>query len=393
MHASRRQSTWRPAPIRPRASNRSTHSRPPPAPNGPRVVGRERSPPMSSWTSRTSWIASWTRCDVTRANSAPLRIPGPCDLWSSALHTGVASPTCRRPRHSRSSERAGEHGEALAGRFDRCSVPAPVAERTAGARLRRGCRRVGKRDGLRGDWNSLLAIFVEPMRRPAAATGVTIFQNPDDRASFRRHRLVRPGRDALVLGSGIDFTPLQVDGAAVGRLRRELSLEGRLVVTMISRLVAQKGVRDFIHAAALVRQQRPDSVFLLIGPASSEGRGAVSSREVERSARDGRYLGPRSDVSDLLALSDLFVLPTYLREGIPRVLLDAAALGLPLVTTDTPGCKEIVRDGWNGLLVPPQDPRRLAAAVLRLLASPDERKLMGSRSRTHVTGDFSLRYF
>src|SRR5207249_2148981 len=357
MHASRRQSTWRPAPIRPRASNRSTHSRPPPAPNGPRVVGRERSPPMSSWTSRTSWIASWTRCDVTRANSGPLRIPGPCDLWSSALHTGVASPTCRRPRHSRSSERAGEHGEALAGRFDRCSVPAPVAERTAGARLRRGYL-FSSRSPLA---LSLRPVFRFLQRRAAAATGVTIFQNPDDRAYFRRHRLVRPGRDALVLGSGIDFTPLQVDGAAVGRLRRELSLEGRLVVTMISRLVAQKGVRDFIHAAALVRQQRPDSVFLLIGPASSEGRGAVSSREVERSARDVRYLGPRSDVSDLLALSDLFVLPTYLREGIPRVLLEAAALGLPLVTTDTPGCKEIVRDGWNGLLVPPQDPRRLAA--------------------------------
>jgi len=239
---------------------------------------------------------------------------------------------------------------------------------------------------------SLRPVFRFLQRRAAAATGVTIFQNPDDRAYFRRHRLVRPGRDALVLGSGIDFTPLQVDGAAVGRLRRELSLEGRLVVTMISRLVAQKGVRDFIHAAALVRQQRPDAVFLLIGPASSEGRGAVSSREVERSARDVRYLGPRSDVSVLLALSDLFVLPTYLREGIPRVLLEAAALGLPLVTTDTPGCKEIVRDGWNGLLVPPRDPRRLAAAVLRLLASPDERKLMGSRSRTHVTGNFSLEY-
>jgi len=94
----------------------------------------------------------------------------------------------------------------------------------------------------------------------------------------------------------------------------------------------------------------------------------------------------------LLALSDLFVLPTYLREGIPRVLLEAAALGLPLITTDTPGCKEIVRDGWNGLLVPPRDPRRLAGAVLRLLASPDERTLMGSRSRTHVMGNFSLDY-
>ena len=239
---------------------------------------------------------------------------------------------------------------------------------------------------------SLRPVFRFLQRRAAAATGVTIFQNADDRAYFRRHRLVRPGRDALVLGSGIDFTPLQVDGAAVGRLRRELGLEGRLVVTMVSRLVVQKGVRDFLHAAALVRQQLPDSVFLLIGPVSSEGRWAVSSREVERSARDVRYLGPRNDVAALLALSDLFVLPTYYREGIPRVLLEAGALGLPLIATDTPGCTEVVRDGWNGLLVPPRDPRGLATAVLRLLASPDERKVMGSRSRAHVTANFSLGY-
>src|SRR5439155_26635736 len=102
------------------------------------------------------------------------RTPGPFGLCSSARLTGVASPTCRRPRHSRCFERASEHGEALAGRFGRRTVPAPVAERTAGARLRRGRRRVGKRYGVRGSRNSVLAIFAEPvgqpLERPSVAT-------------------------------------------------------------------------------------------------------------------------------------------------------------------------------------------------------------------------------
>ena len=238
---------------------------------------------------------------------------------------------------------------------------------------------------------SLRPVWRFLQRRAASATGITIFQNTDDRAYFRRHRLVQPGGDALVLGSGIDFARPKADDAAVERLSHELGLAGRPVVTMVSRLVRQKGVADYLAAAAVVRRTVPDAVFLLIGPTASEGRSAVPLREVER-ATDVRYLGPRNDVPTLLALSDIFVLPTYYREGIPRVLLEAGALGLPLITTNTPGCKEVVRDGWNGLLVPPRDPERLAAAVVRLLASPEERKVMGGRSRAHVLEHFSLQY-
>lgn len=245
--------------------------------------------------------------------------------------------------------------------------------------------------------NSLFARSLRPayrflQRRAAAATGITIFQNSDDREYFYHHGMVRPGCDAMVRGSGIDFAPLQVDPASLAELRRELGLQDRLVVTMVSRLVRHKGVTDFLAAASLVRQRAPHALFLLIGPASTEGRSAVSSSEIERSASHVRYLGSRRDVPALLALSDLFVLPTYYREGVPRALLEAGALGLPLITTDTPGCNDVVRDGWNGLLVPPRDPEKLAAAVLRLAASPDERRLMGSRSRAHVIANFSLGY-
>lgn len=159
---------------------------------------------------------------------------------------------------------------------------------------------------------------------------------------------------------------------------------------MISRLVVQKGVREYLEAARRIQPHVKDVTFLLVGPIASEGAQAIPVKELERSANSVRYLGPRSDIPAILALTDLFVLPSYYREGIPRVLLEAGALGLPLITTDMPGCKEVVRAGWNGLLVPPRDVKALASAMLRLLSSNDERTMMGMRSKAHIRDNFSL---
>ena len=103
-----------------------------------------------------------------------------------------------------------------------------------------------------------------------------------------------------------------------------------------------------------------------------------------------QYLGNRSDVHDLLSISDLCVLPSYFREGVPRIMIEAGAMGLPLVTTDCPGCRETVKDGWNGLLVPPGDWRTLADSILQLLGSADLRATMGRRSQAYVRERFEL---
>ncbi len=102
------------------------------------------------------------------------------------------------------------------------------------------------------------------------------------------------------------------------------------------------------------------------------------------------YIGPRKDVPALLSITDIFVLPSYYREGVPRVLLEAGACGIPLVTTDMPGCNEVVRDEWNGYLVPIRDAVRLAKAVAQLSKSKNERVLMGGRSKKHVLEHFTL---
>ncbi|MDZ8184581.1 MAG: glycosyltransferase family 4 protein [Nostoc sp. ChiSLP02] len=245
---------------------------------------------------------------------------------------------------------------------------------------------------------STLALALRPIyrhlqRRASVATGITIFQNPDDREYFFKHKMVQDGRDDLVLGSGIDIEGFMKNSPEPEKLaatRRELGLEKQLVVTMISRLVVSKGVREYLQAASIVCQQMKNVTFFLVGSLASEGRQAVPIQEIQQQAGIVRYLGPRHDIPTLLKLSDVFVLPSYYREGVPRVLLEAATMELPLITTDMPGCKEVVKDGWNGLLVPPKDSKTLATAILQLLNSPEQRNLMGKRSRLHVQENFSL---
>ena len=240
---------------------------------------------------------------------------------------------------------------------------------------------------------TLRPIYRHLQKQASAATKITIFQNSDDREYFRKYEMVQSDRDALVLGSGIDVEGILQKipiPELLAATRKELELDGKLVVTMIARLVATKGVREYLEAAKLVCQELKNVVFLLVGPSATEGKQAVPVKEIEQYAEFVRYLGSRNDIPTLLSLTDLFVLPSYYREGVPRVLLEAAAMQLPLISTDMPGCKEVVRDQWNGLLVPPRDAKTLAAKILLLLESEDQRKLMGIRSKSHVSENFSL---
>ncbi|MDM9381281.1 glycosyltransferase family 4 protein [Chlorogloeopsis sp. ULAP01] len=246
--------------------------------------------------------------------------------------------------------------------------------------------------------NSPLALALRPiychLQGKASAAGITVFQNPDDRQYFHEHGMVQNGCDDLVLGSGIDVEKFINDcpkPEVLANLRQELGLEGQLVVTMIARLVVAKGVREYLDAASMVRRLVKNVKFLLIGSLSSEGRQAVSIQEIQQKADDICYLGSRNDIGALLSLSDIFVLPSYYREGVPRVLLEAGAMKLPLITTNMPGCKEVVRDGWNGLLIPARNGKILATAIMQLLKSKEQRILMGNRSSLHIKENFCLK--
>ncbi len=233
------------------------------------------------------------------------------------------------------------------------------------------------------------------LQRQASASSFTIFQNCDDRDYFLRHGLVRKARQELVLGSGIDVEGLRSerpDGETLAKLRRSLDLEGKTVVTMISRVDENKGIGEFCNAAPLVQKQHPDAVFLLVGPYASEGKQAAHIvEEIRRQPETIRYLGPRKDIPAILSLSDVLALPSY-REGLPRILVEAGAMEVPAVATDVPGCREVIRDGWNGRLVPPRDGRALARAIGELLQDRKMRLEMARRGYLYVKDKFDLSY-
>lgn len=241
----------------------------------------------------------------------------------------------------------------------------------------------------------LRPIYRMLQKKASAAAHMTVFQNRDDQAYFVTRGLVSLARQTLVLGSGIEVESKSDAGAVTdgtASLRDKLRIDARqIVVTMVSRIIKQKGVREYIAAAEMVTKQYADVVFLLVGPTASEGSQAINPDELEKSAGFVRYLGPRNDVPALLGITDIVVLPSYYREGVPRVLMEAGVAGLPIITTDMPGCREVVRNGWNGLVVPPRDAMSLAQAMIQLILAPkEERVTMGCRSRSHVAETFSL---
>ena len=208
----------------------------------------------------------------------------------------------------------------------------------------------------------------------------TIAQNPEN-ARFVESLGVSPERISLVRGAGVD----------IRRFRPEPEPDGPVRVTMVSRLLWGKGVREFVDAASLVRKTRADVTFTLVGAPDDGNLSSVPPEQVRSWAAEGivECWGHRDDVAEILARSHIAVLPTYYGEGIPKSLLEAAACGRPIVATDVPGCREVVRHGENGLLVPSRDPRALAGAIMALVDDPARRAAMGAESRRRAETEFA----
>jgi glycosyltransferase involved in cell wall biosynthesis len=226
----------------------------------------------------------------------------------------------------------------------------------------------------------------------ARTAAATVFEIHDDHAFFERHGMA--GKKPVVIpGAGVDvpgFERALTSGTSPTQLRRELGLGDAEVVITVTRMTRQKGIPALLEAAAQVHEARPDVRFLLVGPRESEGPLAVTQAEIERHAPYVKAIGLRSDVPALLALADVFAFPTEYREGVPRVLLEAALAGVPIVTTTMPGCRDVIRDGWNGFLVPPRAPGMLAARILDLLRDRGAGRTMAGRAAERVRQEFAL---
>lgn len=237
---------------------------------------------------------------------------------------------------------------------------------------------------------ALRPVYCAFQRLASRWTAATVFQNRDDRIFFQRYRLLGHSPGYLIGGSGIDVAANQSAFDEITSPLGEMRTNGANIVLTTSRLTKQKGILTLLKAADLVHMTHPQVRFVLVGPRESEGPFAIPESEIKKRAPYVVALGMRSDVPALLRQADVFAFPSEYREGIPRVLLEAGLAGLPIVTTDMPGCSDVVTDGWNGYLVPPRDPKRLARRVVDLLRDRATAKEMGERSASRVKRKFGL---
>ena len=209
------------------------------------------------------------------------------------------------------------------------------------------------------------------------------FQNPDDRDLFVARGLVRAGQAGLLPGSGVDLDHFSPRPAATG---------GPVTFLLAARLLWAKGIGDYVEAAKLVRAEGKDVRFRLLGPLEPNGPGAVSQADLQKWREDGLidYRGYASDVRPDLGEADCVVLPSYYREGTPRILLEAAAMAIPVIGADSVGCREAVRVGETGLLCEPRSARSLADAMLAIASMQAEaRQAMGQAGRSYMERCFS----
>ncbi len=209
-----------------------------------------------------------------------------------------------------------------------------------------------------------------------------IFQNPDDRAMFLREKLIDETRTVVIKGSGVDMSAFMPMPEA----------DGVPVILFAGRLLWKKGVGEFVEAARRLKNGGVAARFVVVGYGEPSSPAAVPESQIRDWAASGlvEWWGKRDDMPTVFAQSHLVCLPSSYGEGVPKVLIEAAACGRAIVTTDTPGCREITRDGENGLLVPPGDVDALAAAIRRLAADGELRRAMGARGREIALAEFSL---
>ncbi len=217
----------------------------------------------------------------------------------------------------------------------------------------------------------------------------TVFQNKDDYEYFLTNGLVSKNSVKLIKSSGINLSKIKDNTEENKLLKEELNIsKDQMTFIFVSRLIKQKGVLNYLEAAKLCYSNGDKCKFLLVGQLDAKDN-EITLEKIKQYSPFVSYLGRREDVLDLLSISDVFVLPTYYREGVPRVLLEASAKGLPLIATDMPGCKDVLVDGYNGKLVNIKDTVDLYHKIKYMI---DNRNILDKYSKNAKTKvkEFSL---
>jgi|WetSurMetagenome_2_1015567.scaffolds.fasta_scaffold01070_12 glycosyltransferase involved in cell wall biosynthesis len=226
-------------------------------------------------------------------------------------------------------------------------------------------------------------IIVLMMKLAFKRRGFTfIFQNPDDFQLFKKFHFDNGNKFCIIKGAGIDLEKFAFTDRKSG---------GSINFIMTSRILKDKGISEFIAASKLVYKRYPTSRFTLVGGTDKKNPASYDENELrnELAGTNIIWLGHRNDIFELLRDSDVMVFPSY-REGLPKSLLEAASVGLPIISTDTIGCRECVDNGINGFLVPVGNSKLLAKRMIELIENPESIHRMGKASRIKAEKEFSL---
>lgn len=231
----------------------------------------------------------------------------------------------------------------------------------------------------------LVRSIIVPLFRLAfnGAGRFVIFQNPDDARALVKSGAIEKERCAVIRGSGVD--PVQFS-------YKEEPASDVPIVLFPSRLLKAKGIGEFVHAARILKSKGIKARFQVAGDIAPGNHDSISREQLTDWAQEGviEWLGQRSDMPALMAASAIVTLPSYYGEGVPKVLLEAAATGRAIVTTDMPGCRETVENGVSGILVEARNAWTLADGIEKLLADPALRKSMGEKGRVRIEADFTI---
>lgn len=234
--------------------------------------------------------------------------------------------------------------------------------------------------------NRAVRLLVEVLYRAAfKSPPIVFFQNADDRDLFLKARIVSEHQVVLLPGSGVDLQHFEP---------AHYPQNGPPVFLMISRLLRDKGIAEFVEAARIVRKLYPEAQFQLLGPAGTKNRTAIDLHTVRGWERSHGiiYLGTAPDVREHIAAAHCVVLPSY-REGTPRILLEAASMARPVITTDVPGCRAAVEHLSTGFLCKPRDADSLATVCFEFLAlTPNNQMAMGRLGRRKMELEFCHSY-
>ncbi|WP_289039734.1 glycosyltransferase family 4 protein [uncultured Zobellia sp.] len=223
-------------------------------------------------------------------------------------------------------------------------------------------------------------------RKALKSNKAVIFQNSDDLELFKNHKIVARNQSLHVVnGSGINLDKFSFKP-------RRHSSSSAVKFVLVARLMKEKGVELLMNGARELKPHYPNSEFHIIGEPPENSSSAVSKKELEELDRNGTivYHGKSTNVAKSISELDIFVLPTYYREGVPRSILEALSSGMPIITTMQPGCKETVVEGKNGFLIAPKEEKPLVDAMKYFLDNPGQIEIMGQESRKLAENKFDV---